>query len=347
MLQGSLLAAAFILARSIGGHRPSPTVALSAFCSSCGLKAPRRSASLRYRRHYHQHRPGTGQTTSMSTSSAVGEKPIEYALVDLSGTLHIESEPTPDAIAALTKLRSLVKGVRFVTNTTKESQRQLMARLKAIGFDIDSSEIFSSLSAAVRLIKERGVERPFLMLSESAKEDFREAGACVVDGQGGEEEEHDPCVVVGLAPDSFNYDTMTKAMRLLLTPSPGIPPTLVAIHKSRYFMRSDGLAMSVGPFACALEYATGLTAEVVGKPSAGFFRGAMRTLGDGIGEESVVMIGDDATDDVQGAVACGLRGILVKTGKYRAGDEAKLDPQPTAVVDNFAKAVEWIESHNK
>ena len=33
------------------------------------------------------------------------------------------------------------------------------------------------------------------------------------------------------------------------------------------------------------------------------------------------MIGDDANDDVQGAMDAGMRAILVRTGKYRDGDE--------------------------
>ncbi len=38
------------------------------------------------------------------------------------------------------------------------------------------------------------------------------------------------------------------------------------------------------------------------------------------------MIGDDVDSDVNGALAAGLRGILVRTGKYRTGDEARLTP---------------------
>lgn len=33
------------------------------------------------------------------------------------------------------------------------------------------------------------------------------------------------------------------------------------------------------------------------------------------------MIGDDVRQDVGGAMALGMRGVLVQTGKYRSGDE--------------------------
>lgn len=44
----------------------------------------------------------------------------------------------------------------------------------------------------------------------------------------------------------------------------------------------------------------------------------------------------------RGAQALGMRGYLVKTGKYREGDEDKIHPSPYRTVDNFASAVEDI-----
>ena len=47
------------------------------------------------------------------------------------------------------------------------------------------------------------------------------------------------------------------------------------------------------------------------------------------------MIGDDAEADVEGAISAGLRGILVRTGKYRPGDESKLRSVPDYVAENL------------
>jgi ribonucleotide monophosphatase NagD (HAD superfamily) len=46
-------------------------------------------------------------------------------------------------------------------------------------------------------------------------------------------------------------------------------------------------------------------------------------------------------DDVEGAQNCGMLGILVKTGKYREGDEEKLN-KPAFVAENFSQAVDFI-----
>lgn len=47
-------------------------------------------------------------------------------------------------------------------------------------------------------------------------------------------------------------------------------------------------------------------------------------------------------DDVGGAQAIGIRGYLVKTGKYIAGDEALITPPPSKIVLSFVEAVDEI-----
>ncbi len=58
--------------------------------------------------------------------------------------------------------------------------------------------------------------------------------------------------------------------------------------------------------------------------------------------DEAVMVGDDVEADVGGALAAGLAGVLVKTGKYESGAESTIDPPPTAVVDSLPATVDWI-----
>lgn len=115
---------------------------------------------------------------------------LKAILIDLSGTLHIEDEIVPGAVEALSRyeliqtdeilyrnnfwfrLRASNKfKIRFVTNTTKESKSSLSSLLTKSGFEISTNEIFTSLVAARGLV-ERERLRPFLLLDDSALEDF-------------------------------------------------------------------------------------------------------------------------------------------------------------------------------
>ncbi len=100
------------------------------------------------------------------------------------------------------------------------------------------------------------------------------------------------------------------------------------------------MSLDAGPFVVALEYALGREATVLGKPSADFFRAALDSLG--CGPEQAVMVGDDVEADVGGALAAGIAGLLVRQGKYRVGDESRIEPPPTAVCDDLPAAVDWI-----
>ncbi|KAJ8286791.1 hypothetical protein GJAV_G00043320 [Gymnothorax javanicus] len=248
---------------------------------------------------------------------------LKAVLIDLSGTLHIEDTVVSGAPEALSRLRETQLAVKFVTNTTKESKRSLLDRLHRLHFSIQEQEIFTSLTAARSLVEQRSL-RPLLLLEDSALEDFT-----------GIETSEPNAVVVGLAPDHFNYQMMNKAFRLILDGAP-----LIAVHKARYYKRKDGLALGPGPFVTGLEYATDTHASVVGKPEKTFFLEALRDLN--CKPEEAIMIGDDARDDVGGAQIAGLRGILVKTGKYRAGDENKISPLPLATCADFPQAVDYI-----
>ena len=105
-------------------------------------------------------------------------------------------------------------------------------------------------------------------------------------------------------------------------------------RKNRYWLKADGLALDVGPFVAALEYAAGREAYVVGKPAAGFFDEVL----DGAGSDAAAaaMVGDDIESDIGGALRAGLAAILVRTGKYRTEALEQSGLEPTAVVDSIA-----------
>lgn len=73
---------------------------------------------------------------AMATTSVA-----KVLLVDLSGTLHVGNQATRGAVEALDWVRTRGVAVKFLTNTTKESKRDIYDRLVKIGkcyFDYDA-----------------------------------------------------------------------------------------------------------------------------------------------------------------------------------------------------------------
>jgi HAD superfamily hydrolase (TIGR01458 family) len=112
----------------------------------------------------------------------------------------------------------------------------------------------------------------------------------------------------------------------------------VALGMTRYWRAADGLRLDVAPFVKALEHATGAEAVVLGKPAPAFYETALDAIGCGPAE--AVMIGDDVVGDVGGAQRVGVRGLLVRTGKFRPADLSG-EIRPDAVLQSIGALPEW------
>jgi ribonucleotide monophosphatase NagD (HAD superfamily) len=80
---------------------------------------------------------------------------------------------------------------------------------------------------------------------------------------------------------------------------------------------------------------------VCGKPAAAYFASALEQIG--VPADRTAMVGDDVVNDVQGAQAAGLTGVLVRTGKFRQEDldGAEKEP-PDVVIDSIAGVPELL-----
>jgi HAD superfamily hydrolase (TIGR01458 family) len=240
-------------------------------------------------------------------------------LIDLAGVLHTGDYALPGAVRALDRLRASGLPLRFLTNTTRTPSPLLFAKLQRMGFTLAASEIQTAALAARTLVRSRG-RRPLWLVHPDIAEEM------------GDSDPHPDIVVLGDMGTHFTYPILNHAFRLLMQ---GVP--LMAMARNRYFMEGDGLSLDMGAFVAGLEFSAGIKAEITGKPALSFFTAALSELG--VGAAEAVLIGDDLADDIGGAQAAGIPGILVRTGKFRAGDDAHPDLRPAATYDDFAAAV--------
>ena len=227
-------------------------------------------------------------------------------LVDLDGTLYVGDEPVEGAREAIGKLKAGGFELRYVTNTTRKPRREVREHLLSLGFQVEEAEIFTPARAAVGLI---GDTSCLPLVDASLLEDL--VGITLT-------EDRPDHVLVGDLGEGFTYERLNAAFRCLMEGA-----DLVALQRNRYWRTEDGLSLDAGPFVAALEYASGKSATVVGKPEKSFFRLALQDLG--LEAPDVAMVGDDAEADVAGAQAAGLKGVQVRTGKYRPETEGAPD----------------------
>jgi HAD superfamily hydrolase (TIGR01458 family) len=245
---------------------------------------------------------------------------VEALLIDLDGVLYVEAEPVAGAVEAVQRLRDGGMPLRFVTNTTAHSREHTLQKLAGLGIEVAPDELVTPAALAVRHCRERGHERVALVMNDEVKRDFAELKPAA---------DRVDAVIVGDLGPAFGYDVLNHAFRQVMGGA-----ELIALQKNRYWMRSDGLSLDVGPFVAAIEFATGADAYVVGKPARGFFDQVLAGLG--VGADAAAMVGDDIESDIGGALHAGLAAILVRTGKYRKDRVDESGVTPTCVVDSIA-----------
>jgi ribonucleotide monophosphatase NagD (HAD superfamily) len=106
------------------------------------------------------------------------------------------------------------------------------------------------------------------------------------------------------------------------------------MHKNRYWASALGLTVDLGMFVAALEYASGKSAAIMGKPSPYMFRLAIQSWN--VPPDSVLVIGDDVEGDILGAKNVGMKSVLVKTGKFREDVLAQSKIKPDHIIESVA-----------
>jgi HAD superfamily hydrolase (TIGR01458 family) len=244
---------------------------------------------------------------------------IRGVLVDVDGTLMVGDEAVPGAGAFLGRLRERGLRFRLTTNTTRMSMGAVASRLRGAGMEALPGEILAPSILARRRILDSGRTRTALLVADEARVDFS--------GLDHDEARPDWVVVGDLGP-GFTWERLNAAFGWLRAGA-----GLIALQKNRYWNAGrEGWVLDAGPFVCALEYAAGVVAEVVGKPSRRFFDLALADLD--LPPDTVLVVGDDPETDGAGGAAAGCRTALVRTGKYSAAGPAPFAPD--LLVDSVA-----------
>ena len=272
----------------------------------------------------------SGAPWASGSSGTLQNVTIEGLLLDIDGVLAISWEALPGAVDALRTLRDEGIPFRLITNTTTKTRADLAGTLREAGFAVKDGEVVTAVVATAQHLREAHPGAGAFVLSDGdATADLE--GVRVVDV-----DEAD-VIVIGGACDDFTYATMNRIFRRLMDGA-----VLVGMHRNLYWKTSDGWELDGGAYIAGLEEAAETRATICGKPERAYFESALAMLG--VDAARAGMVGDDILNDVLGAQDAGLTGILVRTGKYREGDEDRRDGRPDHVLGSFAEVPAFVRS---
>ncbi len=261
---------------------------------------------------------------------------VRLVIFDLDGVIYRGTQPIPGARELVDHLHAAGVAVRFATNNSMVARSGYVERLGAMGIDAAVDEIVTSTSATVEHLRRHAPEvRSVLAIgADGMRAELSDAGLEVGMAREVSSEVYDggplargyDAVIVGLDPDA-DYWSLAVAMSAVAGGA-----RLIATNADARYPTPSGFLPGAGAIVAALVTATGVTPEVIGKPSPAMFTAILEASG--IGAADAVVVGDNPDADVAGAHRAGVAAILVLTGVADAAGAATLtgERRPEAVV---------------
>jgi HAD superfamily hydrolase (TIGR01450 family) len=232
---------------------------------------------------------------------------------------------TRGAAEAIAALRTAGKRLAFVTNDSRHSPEEYVRKLWGLGVQASLDEVVTVGGAIQHVLAERAPGVPVYVIGSSAiYRHVTDAGQRIVNGT---PRAANAEIVVFAAHDELDFAEMRGAVQAVLAGA-----EIIATDRDGSYPSEQGLAPGTGAFLVALEYATGVTGRVVGKPEPQLFHTAIDRIGDG----RALVIGDRLESDLAGAAAAGLDAAIVLSGvTSRDAAESASDPAPVAVAEDL------------
>jgi NagD protein len=253
---------------------------------------------------------------------------IRSWLMDMDGVLVHETSALPGADRFLARLKELGRPYLLLTNNSIYTRRDLAARLRASGLEVDEEAIWTSALATAGFLEgQRPGGTAFVVGESGLTTALYQSGYTLTD--------RDPDYVVLGETRTYSFERITQAIRLILGGS-----RFIATNPDPSGPSPSGPLPATGSVAALITKATGVEPYFVGKPNPLMMRSALNAL-EGH-SETTAMIGDRMDTDIIAGLEAGLETILVLTGVTDAAEAERFPYRPSRIVDSIAALVDEL-----
>src|SRR5579883_2136336 len=236
-------------------------------------------------------------------------------LLDLDGVVWLADTPIPGSAQAVARARAAGVRVAVATNNSSMTVEAYLAKLERMGVPTDPADLITSAQAAATLLHPG--DRVLVCAGPGVAQAVESVGAIVVNAEGepGDAAAHDAAhdagsdadvVIVGWT-KTFDYAVLTRAMHAVRAGA-----RLIGTNDDATYPTPEGPLPGGGSLVAAVAYASGVQAEIAGKPYPAMVAAVQQRIG-----PVELMIGDRPDTDGRLAQGLGARFGLVLTGVTR------------------------------
>ena len=249
-------------------------------------------------------------------------------LMDMDGVLIREQTVVPGADRFLERLRALEQPFLVLTNNSMYTQRDLAARLSAIGLEVPEERIWTSAMATANFLDGQRPQGSAFVVGETGLTTALHAiGYTLTD--------RSPDYVVLGETRTYSFEHISRAIRLVAAGA-----RFIATNPDPIGPTPDGPLPATGSVAALISRATGVEPYFVGKPNPLMMRSALNAID--AHSESSAMVGDRMDTDVVSGLEAGMHTVLVLTGITSRAEAERFPYRPSRIVDSIADLVDEL-----
>ncbi len=250
-------------------------------------------------------------------------------LLDMDGTIYLDSTPIGDMINTLDKLRKAGKKIVYFTNNSSKTVSEYQNKLNNIGFWREGDEVYSSGTSAIwYLRKHHKNKRVYLLGTDELIKSFKDSGVIIDD--------KNPEIALLAYDTTIDFSKIKLFNEFLVKGA-----TYIATHPDMVCPSKDISMPDVGSFIKMFEGSSGRLPEVIiGKPYG--FMGEILEENFAIDRDKITMVGDRIYTDIKFGINCGFNSILVLSGETTKEIYKQSGVEPTLVLDSLNDVAELL-----
>ena len=246
-------------------------------------------------------------------------------ICDMDGVIYLGNQLLPGVREFVNWLNENGKQFLFLTNSSERSPKELQQKLQRMGLDIDEEHFYTSALATAAFLKKQAPGcTAFVIGAPGLLNALYDVGVTMNDV--------DPDYVIVGETASYNYEVITKAVRLVLNGA-----RLIATNSDLTGPTEFGIAPACRSLVAPVELATGRKAYFMGKPNPLMMRTGLHLLG--VHSEEAAMVGDRMDTDVIAGMESGLATVLVLSGCTSRTDVDNYPYRPTYILNGVGEIV--------
>lgn len=221
----------------------------------------------------------------------------------------------------------------FITNNSSKGIEDYVKKVTAMGIKADESNFYTSVDAAIMLLKERfGKGLIYAQGTKSFIKNLKNGGLNVTEKY----DENSECVIVGFDTE-LTLEKLSATCRTLLKDIP-----YYATNPDWVCPTEFGYVPDCGSMCFGIEKATGKTPVFIGKPNPVMIEEVIKKFG--AEKSDAVVIGDRIYTDVASGVNAGVDTVLVLSGETTAEVCNESEIKPSLVLSGVKEILKISEN---